>query len=471
VLSLAFRNAAGAVLATFRGTALADQDFSNDPERRTALAVEGVAPAGAAQALASMVWTGHTGTGKVGLRYAKVEFGGLPSTAYTAETTDRYIGAAVEQVVQVANDTAARLAASYTLAVSAGKRVAGLRAMADDTKSALVFLAESIAFAIGDQDEAKQLMTLGKVDGTPSVGIAGNMYLDGVLKTRMLDAEAVTADKIKAKSITAAQIAAGAITADLINVGVGTNLIPNATLAERAGERGMPTGWGYSSSVTISAVNFGTQFNPTYTLVDGVTGFIEQTNADYNGHPFYDRNSQQFSPIFSVTPGTRYEYHARLVSHRCMATVLLLFMDYAGNWLSTTAPAPAYQPGGNAMALLDYAKFGGFATAPANAARARVLIIKGATMPGQTTSYLFWTQPFCAVATSSQTVLSEYTPSGLGTKITPAGITTPNLSSLSATIGWLETVAFGGRVQMRDNVIKVFDENNVLRVQLGNLDL
>jgi hypothetical protein len=32
-------------------------------------------------------------------------------------------------------------------------------------------------------------------------------------------------------------------------------------------------------------------------------------------------------------------------------------------------------------------------------------------------------------------------------------------------------VAFGGRVQMRDNVIKVFDENNVLRVQLGNLDL
>ena len=41
------------------------------------------------------------------------------------------------------------------------------------------------------------------------------------------------------------------------------------------------------------------------------------------------------------------------------------------------------------------------------------------------------------------------------------------LSALSAKIGLLRTKDSGARVEISDNLIKVFDENNVLRVKLG----
>lgn len=45
------------------------------------------------------------------------------------------------------------------------------------------------------------------------------------------------------------------------------------------------------------------------------------------------------------------------------------------------------------------------------------------------------------------------------------------LSSMTATIGTLRTAASGGRTEISDNVIKVFDDSNVMRVRLGNLSL
>lgn len=47
----------------------------------------------------------------------------------------------------------------------------------------------------------------------------------------------------------------------------------------------------------------------------------------------------------------------------------------------------------------------------------------------------------------------------------------PSLSAITATIGVLRTATSGGRLELWDNVIKVFDDNNVLRVQIGNLDI
>lgn len=59
---------------------------------------------------------------------------------------------------------------------------------------------------------AKAVFGVGNLGGVPTVGIAGDMILDGKILTRMLDAECVTADKIGA-----AQINAGHIQADAIN--------------------------------------------------------------------------------------------------------------------------------------------------------------------------------------------------------------------------------------------------------------
>lgn len=45
-----------------------------------------------------------------------------------------------------------------------------------------------------------------------------------------------------------------------------------------------------------------------------------------------------------------------------------------------------------------------------------------------------------------------------------------NLASITATIGTLRTQTSGGRVEIADNIIKVFDTSNALRVKIGNLN-
>lgn len=46
-----------------------------------------------------------------------------------------------------------------------------------------------------------------------------------------------------------------------------------------------------------------------------------------------------------------------------------------------------------------------------------------------------------------------------------------NLSALTANVGLLRTAASGGRVEIQDNIIRVYDASNVLRVKIGNLAL
>lgn len=55
--------------------------------------------------------------------------------------------------------------------------------------------------------------------------------------------------------------------------------------------------------------------------------------------------------------------------------------------------------------------------------------------------------------------------------VTAAKIAVTQLDALSATIGTLRTASTGARMEIKDNVIKVYDGSNVLRVQIGNLSL
>lgn len=55
--------------------------------------------------------------------------------------------------------------------------------------------------------------------------------------------------------------------------------------------------------------------------------------------------------------------------------------------------------------------------------------------------------------------------------ITAAKLGVTELSAITATIGTLRTATTGARLEIRDNVIKVYDASNVLRVQIGNLAL
>jgi hypothetical protein len=55
--------------------------------------------------------------------------------------------------------------------------------------------------------------------------------------------------------------------------------------------------------------------------------------------------------------------------------------------------------------------------------------------------------------------------------ITADKINVASLDAVSAVIGVLRTATTGARLEIRDNVIKVYDSNNVVRVQVGNLAL
>lgn len=98
---------------------------------------------------------------------------------------------------------------------------------------------------------------------------------------------------------------------------------------------------------------------------------------------------------------------------------------------------------------------------------ARVLFRKGPTLPGNSDSYMFVAAPYAGSARDGQTALSPYAPSGLGVKITPTGISTPNLSALSAVIGLLRTATSGQRMELDNNTVRSYDFNNVLRARMG----
>lgn len=55
--------------------------------------------------------------------------------------------------------------------------------------------------------------------------------------------------------------------------------------------------------------------------------------------------------------------------------------------------------------------------------------------------------------------------------VTAAKLAVTQLDAISATIGTLRTNTTGARMEIRDNVIKIYDGSNVLRVKIGNLSL
>ena len=51
--------------------------------------------------------------------------------------------------------------------------------------------------------------------------------------------------------------------------------------------------------------------------------------------------------------------------------------------------------------------------------------------------------------------------------ITADKLAVDSLSAITATIGTLQTKTSGARTVIKDNLIEVYDENNVLRVRMG----
>ena len=83
--------------------------------------------------------------------------------------------------------------------------------------------------------EGKKVFTTGNINGQSTVGINGDLVVDGSILTRMLSAECVDADKISANAVTADKIAANAITSEKIVAGsiTGDKLTANSITTDK----------------------------------------------------------------------------------------------------------------------------------------------------------------------------------------------------------------------------------------------
>lgn len=110
--------------------------------------------------------------------------------------------------------------AAFTLTLDVNGNVSGFESVNDGTTSVFRILATH--FVVADPGVSGgtpvNVFDIGTIGGVASIGISGNMYLDGTLTARMIAAGTITGNKIAANTLTATNIVAGSINATSLAV-------------------------------------------------------------------------------------------------------------------------------------------------------------------------------------------------------------------------------------------------------------
>lgn len=189
-----------------------------------------------------------------------------------------------------------------------------------------------------------------------------------------------------------------------INDGVNRlkgNMISDSAMNDVAKANGSwVLGWvqnGNLSGVAIAYDLAGTDWKPT----GGHTYGIVRTGASMTGVADLScRNHMR------VTPGYRYEVSAYAASHRCDCYVQVGWYDASGNYITEGSFGGTRMSGGTD--INNWARYGGFVTAPANAYYATIWLRQGPVDSGQDSCYAWIHKPYFMPAHASQTTLSPW---------------------------------------------------------------
>jgi hypothetical protein len=229
------------------------------------------------------------------------------------------------------------------------------------------------------------------------------------------------AQKINTGFLSADRIQAGTVSVDKLNVGVGANLLQNSTFAH-----GMDY-WNREESPGVDAV---LRLNFSVWFPRGGAGIsFQQPNNLYAGGSEGTYYQGVNSAEVPITPEQRYEFSAYTGAHRCNVSVFVAFNDANGTAIAFSTYMYNNNESLGGTTLASFKRLGGFITAPAGAATARLYIRKTTTLPGQSDSWLMLTQTMIAPAAPNQTTLSPWSLGGSGTKITGAGIETNSITA------------------------------------------
>jgi hypothetical protein len=229
--------------------------------------------------------------------------------------------------------------------------------------------------------------------------------------------KAVDGADILADSIVAGKIAAGAISAAELSVGFGANWLANPDFFSGT------SSWSISNSgdpvgvTTLSLRGPGTTWSglqypvlQVYQSTGGSTGYTDILNG-----PVYD-DAGNLGVGYPVKPGDRIQAYVQLSTHRCTGNMWIQFLDATGTHISFVGFGSIPSSVGSSTNPDEWPVYGGFGTAPANAAYARIYLRKNATIAGQVNSYMMLHKPFLGLALANQTEFSPWD-AGRATKI------------------------------------------------------
>lgn len=389
-----------------------------------------------------------------------IDRGGNRSAAgYVELTTLPHISEAIAQLQEGLDDVLEQLDDlpafedrwGVRVVSASGPKVGGIILGNDDEQVDFIVLSDRFAWALPDGSGVKYPLVLGTINGVPSFGFAGNMYVDGTIQARMIGVDQLRAIHIRSDEIEARHVKAGAITADKIAVGVSGNLLKNSALVTTGG-------W-----LTYTAASTGVSFSRNAPGPDWVPIGENVLTIFQSGEA--DVVSLWYSDV-AGEGGKRYGLSARIASHRATAYLTVEFFNAAGAALAPLAMSgdnlsdAAYAGG---MALSGFKRAYLFATAPAGTARVRFLIVKQRTIPGGIDSWLWSTQPMVEEASPYQTLPSAYQVAGQGTVITPEGISTPSIGAISDNLG----LVVRGRLVSTDNQMTIDLDNKIIEMNWG----
>lgn len=121
-------------------------------------------------------------------------------------------------------ETVDQVNGTWTLSLNSNNRVTGfIKLDGSDVSTEFAVMADKFTIVHPSVNGTTiQAFIAGLVNGVSTIGINGDLVVDGTLAARSIVANSITADKIAAGAITASEIAADAVTADKIQAGTIT---------------------------------------------------------------------------------------------------------------------------------------------------------------------------------------------------------------------------------------------------------
>lgn len=195
-----------------------------------------------------------------------------------------------------------------------------------------------------------------------------------------------------------------------------------------------------------------------------------------------------------VVAGQRYELSAYMSAHRCSGFMEVDFIDASGNQIGSATGSVVTASPDNGLSNWEPYRSVGFGVAPTGSVYAYIRPKMQPVAGGGANAYLFISMQYFAMALPAQTVATAWadgagatfggnlygqiTSGNASTYIADAAIrfaaidkaTINNLSVVSQLVGLLRTRDTGARMEIADDVIRIYNDSDQIKIKIGKLD-